>query len=101
MRLCVDFRALNKLTLLNNYPLPRIDEVLDKVASAKYISTLDLTKGYYQVPLAPDAIPKTSFTTPSGKYEFLAMPFSLKNTPAAFQRLIDHILNGLHYSLIH
>lgn len=70
-------------------------EIIDKVAGARYITTMDLAKGYYQVPLHPSAVPKTSFITSQGKFEFLVLPFGLKNAPAAFQRLMDSVLAGI------
>lgn len=88
IRMCIDFQALNKVTTDDVYPLPRIDELLDRVAKSKHITTLDLLKGYYQVPLQEDAIPKTVFMTPQGKFKFLTLPLGL------FQRLMDNVLQG-------
>lgn len=73
--------------------------MIDKVAGARYISTPDLAKGYYQVPLHPSAVPKTSFITPQGKFEFLVLSFGLKNAPATFQCLMDNVLAGLDNAL--
>lgn len=67
------------------YPMPRIEEMLNRVAPAKFITTLDLCKGYYQVPLSEPDVKKTAFITPSGKYEFLRVPFGLRNASALFQ----------------
>lgn len=96
LRMCIDYRMLNRLTIPDNYPLPRIDELLEKVVGAKFITTLDLAKGYYQVPLAETTIPKTVFVTPEGKYEFTTLPFGLRNAPSVFQRLMDDVLQDVN-----
>ena len=90
LRLCVDYRHLNKVTHPN--PFPRIDDLLNSLGSAEYITTLDLTKGYWQVPVHPNSQQKTAFITPFVKYEFLTMPFGLVGAPATFQRLMNGIL---------
>lgn len=95
LRLCVDFRRLNSVSESDAYPMPHIDNLIDLLGKAKYISTLDLTRGYWQVPLAEDARPKTAFVTPSGLYHFNVMPFGLKGAPASFQRLMDGVIRGL------
>ena len=74
--------------------MPRTEEVLESIGSAKVISTLDLAKGYWQIPLLADAKGKTAFITPSGLYEFEVMPFGLHSAPATFQRTMNHILRG-------
>lgn len=71
--------------------MPRIEELVETLATATYITTLDLTKGYWQVPVAPEARAKTAFVTPFGKYHFLRMPFGLTGAPAVFQRMMDHL----------
>lgn len=98
LRMCVDYRGLNKVTSTDIYPMPRIEELLDKVAPTEYITTMDLCKGYYQVPLAEEDKAKTAFLTPMGKFQFTRMPFGLKNAPAVFQRLMDGILGGLDFA---
>jgi len=98
LRMCVDYRELNAVTEPDSYPMPLIEEIIEQVAPARFISTLDLAKGYYQVPLARDAMKKTAFVTPSGKFEFTKMPFGLRNAPSAFQRLMDMVLDGLNSS---
>ena len=94
IRLCTDFRALNKISEFDPYPIPRIDEILDVVANAKYITTLDLTKGFYQVPLDKQAKAKSAFITPFGQYAYNVMPFGMMNSSATFQRLVDTVLQG-------
>lgn len=89
-RLCIDYRRLNEVTQADQFPMPRIEELIDGLAGATYISTIDLTKGYWQVPVAKDSIEKTAFTTPFGKYQFLVMPFGLVGAPSVFQRLMTN-----------
>ncbi|CAM5130313.1 unnamed protein product [Eretmochelys imbricata] len=92
---CVDYGKLNAITVSDAYPMPRPDELLDKLGGARYLTTMDLTKGYWQVPLDADARLKSAFITPLGLYEFLTLPFGLKGAPATFQRLVDQLLRGM------
>ena len=94
IRFCVDYRALNQVAQFNCYPMLRVDEILDSVGSAQFLSTLDLSRGYWQIPLAEDACAKTAFTT---AYEFTMMPFGLHGAPATFQRCMDTVLAGLPF----
>ena len=92
IRFCVDYRELNKITKRDTYPLPRVDDVLDCLANAKFFSSLYLESGYHQCPVEERDREKTAFVTPDGLFEFKVMPFGLSNGPATFERLMDSIL---------
>ena len=92
MRMCVDYRAVNKMTVRNSYPLPRIDDLLDSLTGAKIFTCLDLQQAYHQIRLQPEDVPKTAFTTPAGLYEYMVLPFGLTNAPSTFQALVNSIL---------
>lgn len=94
-RVVIDYRKLNDITIGDSYPLPNITDILDKLGHSIYFTTLDLASGFHQIELEPKDIPKTAFNTPYGHYEFLRMPFGLKNAPATFQRAMDSVLYGL------
>ena len=85
VRVVADSRSINKKTIVDPFPLPRMDQVLNQVADAKYISTLDLNKGYYQIPVKEEDKPKTAIITTLGKFQFTRMPFGFKGAPACFQ----------------
>ena len=92
-RLCVYFKTINNITQPVPFYMPRVEEVLESVGKACIISKLDLTKGYYEVPMSPPVIPKTAFTCHKGRFEFLRMPFGVKNAPAVFQELMQGLFS--------
>ena len=91
LRLCVDYRELNKLTKKNRHPLPRIDDLFDQLVGASVFSQLDLANGFHQLRVAEDSIDKTAFRTSDGFYEWLVMPFGLTNAPAYFVDLMSRV----------
>jgi hypothetical protein len=91
LRLCVDYHPLNEVTIKNKYPLPRIDLLFDQLAGAKVFSKIDLRSGYHQIKIRPEDIPKTTFTTRYGLYEYLIMSFGLTNAPAHFMYLMNSV----------
>jgi hypothetical protein len=91
-RFCIDYRALNKVTKTDAYPLPRIDELLERYETSKWFTSIDLAAGFHQVEMDENDKEKTAFTCSMGLYEFNVMPFGLKNAPATFQRLMNNIL---------
>ena len=95
IRLCVDYRRLNSVTRGDAYPMPRIDDLIDSIGGAKFITTIDLNRGYWQVPVAEQDRSKTAFTTPQGLFQFTVMPFGLSGAPATFQRMLDTLIDGL------
>jgi hypothetical protein len=91
MRLCIDYRALNEVTVKNKYPLPRIDDLFDQLKGAKYFSKIDMRSGYYQLKIRLEDVPKTTFVTCYGQYEFTVMLFGLTNAPAYFMNLMNKV----------
>ena len=89
---CNDFRKLNAVSEFDAYPMPRVDELIESLGNAWFITTLDLTKGYWQVPLAAESKEKTAFATPGGLWQYRMLPFGLAGAPASFQRLMDQVL---------
>ncbi|CAF1570065.1 unnamed protein product [Adineta ricciae] len=98
-RFCVDYRRLNLITERDVYPLPRIDDIIDRLAGSQYFSTLDLKAGYWQIPIAEEDKKKTAFVTTDGLFEFNVLPFGLSNAPASFQRIMNSILGTLRWDI--
>ena len=96
-RFCVDYRKLNQLTIQDGFPLPRIDDILDRLSGSRWFSTIDLKSGYWQLTIEEESIPITAFSTPDGHYEFTRLPFGLKNAPAEFSRLMQQVLGDLPF----
>lgn len=94
-RFVIDFRALNEVTVKDKYPLPLIDELLDRLVNSRLFSTLDLTSGYWQVPLHEDSKCKTAFQACGNQYQFEVLPFGLTNAPSYFQRMMNEIMKDL------
>ena len=95
LRFCVDYRKVNNITKADSYPIPRIDDLIDRIGDASFITKIDLLSAYFQIPLTPRAQEISSFVTPDGLYKFKVMPFGLMNAPASFQRLINTITQDI------
>ncbi|MGV1089522.1 MAG: reverse transcriptase domain-containing protein, partial [Mycobacterium sp.] len=91
-RMCIDYRNLNKITVKDKYPIPRIDEILDEFKGAAYFTKIDLQQGYHQIRVKPDHVGRTAFQTPFGSFQFRVMPFGLCNAPSTFQRTMNNLL---------
>lgn len=94
VRFCCDYRQLNNITVADAFPLPRVETLIDSLGSAKFLTKLDLSRGYWQVPLDKNASQLSSFITPFGLFSWKYMPFGLRNSPASFQRLVNKLLSG-------
>ena len=95
-RFCTDFRKVNNITQPDSFPLPRMEDCVDRVGAAKFVTKLDLLKGYWQVALSPRASEISAFVTPDGLYQYTVMPFGLRNAPATFQRMMNSVLRGVN-----
>ena len=95
-RLCADYHQVNKGTIPNQYPVPNIQTLLHRLGSSSIFSKVDLLKAYHQIPMDEELISLTTITTPFGLFEYLYMPFGLRNSAATFQRFIDHVLEGMN-----
>ena len=91
LRLCIGYRALNKNTIVDSYPLPRIDELLSRLQGAEYFSRLDLRNRYFHIPTAEQDVHKTEFSCRYGTYEYLVILFGLMNAPGIFQRIMNQV----------
>jgi hypothetical protein len=92
MRFCIDCRRLNAITIKDAFPLPRIDEIFNHLTDAMYYNKFDFKSGYFQVPIAAEDRQKTAFSTRDNHYQFTVLPQGVTNGPAAFQRVINHVL---------
>ena len=102
LRVCVDYRGINKRTIPDHYPIPRIDDLIDMVdrCRGQIYTTLDLMKGYHQIKMSPESTDKTAFTCHRGLFQYKRMPFGLMNAPPTFQRLMNKLFSGTEWSFV-
>ena len=100
IRLCVDYRKLNEVTKPDRHPMPNVTDVISGLSGVRYFTTLDLVRGYYQMPIAEDSREFTAFSTPRGHWQFKRLPFGLKNAPSAFQREMQAVLEGFAWKKV-
>ncbi|GJP34415.1 hypothetical protein CLOM_g18862, partial [Closterium sp. NIES-68] len=103
LRMCVDYRALNKITIKNIYPLPRIEDLFDRLQGAQWFSALDLAQGYHELRITKEDVPKTAFHSPFGHFQWRVLSFGLTNAPAAFQRAMNDVFREAigHFVLVY
>ncbi|KAH0673847.1 hypothetical protein KY284_024934 [Solanum tuberosum] len=100
LRICIDYHQLNRVTIKNKYPLPRIDDLFDQLRGASCLSKINLRSGYHQLGVRGDDIPKTKFRTPYGQYEFVVISFGLTNAPATFMDLMNRVFRQYLYMFV-
>ena len=94
-RFCTDYRKVNSVIKSDSFPIPRVDDCIDRIGNAKYVTKFDLLKGFWQVPLTDRAKEISSLVTPGGLFQYKVTPFGMKNSPATFEQLINSIIAGL------
>ena len=100
-RFVTDYRKVNSVTKGDSFPMPRVDDLIDRIGRAKYVTKFDLTKGYWQVPLTERAKLISAFCTPDGLFQYRVMPFGMKNSAATFQRLMNKVVRGLVFVVVY
>ena len=101
MRFCIDYRKVNAVTKTDSYPIPRLEDCIDRVGNSAFVTKIDLLKGYWQVPLTDRAKEISAFVTPEGLFQCKVMPFGMKNAPATFQRLTNQVIAGLDNCVVY
>ena len=95
LRTVIDYRALNKITIQNRFPLPRIDDLMDRLQGSSVYSSMDLASGYWQIRIKEEDVPKTAFKTHTGLYQWRVLPMGLANAPSTFQATMNRVFKGL------